>query len=422
MAKKHKALKIVLATLGTIFILIPSVFAVTNAIGNNSTISYARTFSRVDYDDQLIPKEDENGNYYFVTDRKFKVLQITDVHVGGGFLSFGKDRKALRAVANMISYEKPDLVMVTGDVSFPVPYISGSFNNKKTVDIFASLMEQLGVYWTVSFGNHDAEAYNYFNRAKVSEFYQNEKYEYCLFKNGPTDIKGYGNQILNIKNSSGIITQTLFAIDSNAYLPDDPLGLKWHYDNVGQDQIDWYAREVEHLSNYNKKIIKNIKSESTDETFKNFERVSSLIFMHIPFQEMKDAWDEYANNNFTSTENVIFNGGEAGEKDPFVYPPVHQDELFETILEKGSTTGVFFGHDHLNNFSLTYKGVTLSYGMSIDYLAYTDIDKYGSQRGCRVIEINPDSSWTTHLENYYQDKYNSNEEKQEVTFDPYYPV
>ena len=63
----------------------------------------------------------------FTTDSDFKVMQITDVHLGGGFLSYSEDRMALNAIAAMIGYEKPDLVVFTGDQAFAVPYIAGTF-------------------------------------------------------------------------------------------------------------------------------------------------------------------------------------------------------------------------------------------------------------------------------------------------------
>ena len=90
------------------------------------------------------------------------------------------------------------------------------------------------------------------------------------------------------------------------------------------------------------------------------------------------------------------------------------EELFEAVLEFGSTKALFYGHDHLNNFVLDYKGVILSYGYSIDYLAYSGIDQEGYQRGCTVIVCEPSGDATITHENYYQDKYPSQYEKETV--------
>ena len=85
------------------------------------------------------------------------------------------------------------------------------------------------------------------------------------------------------------------------------------------------------------------------------------------------------------------------------------------MLELGSTDTVFCGHDHLNNFSLNYKGINLCYSYSIDSLAYSGISKLGSQRGCTVINVDENGNAEHHLENYYQDKYVSFYEKEDVT-------
>jgi len=44
----------------------------------------------------------------------------TDIHFGGSLYSIKKDTKALDAVYDLIEYTKPDLVIVTGDMTFPL--------------------------------------------------------------------------------------------------------------------------------------------------------------------------------------------------------------------------------------------------------------------------------------------------------------
>ncbi|WP_242994457.1 hypothetical protein [Butyrivibrio fibrisolvens] len=71
----------------------------------------------------------------------------------------------------------------------------------------------------------------------------------------------------------------------------------------------------------------------------------------------------------------------------------YPSKMFDTALELGSTTGFFCGHDHYNNASLEYKGIRLTYGMSIDYLAMPGIEKETKQRGAELITIHADGSW-----------------------------
>ena len=97
-----------------------------------------------------------------------------------------------------------------------------------------------------------------------------------------------------------------------------------------------------------------------------------------------------------------------------------KDAFFATMVKYNSTKGVFCGHDHINNISLKYQGIDLTYGMSIDYLAYRKISQYGLQRGCTILELNEDASYQIHQENYYQDKYVSKLPKENVNLVDYY--
>ena len=45
-------------------------------------------------------------------------MQLTDVHIGGGWMSFFKDRRAIDCVVRMVTVEQPDLVAVTGDIAY----------------------------------------------------------------------------------------------------------------------------------------------------------------------------------------------------------------------------------------------------------------------------------------------------------------
>lgn len=404
--KGKKVLKVIGIILAVIVILV-GVAAVANVVGNKGNIEKIAAFESVASDNQLIPEKDENGYWTFTTDEDFKVLQITDVHIGGGFMSLKKDAMALNAVAAMVKAEKPDLVIATGDVSYPVPFQAGTFNNLESAKIFAALMEQLGVYWTLSFGNHDTEAYSYYDRAAISEFYSSEEFKYCLYTPGPDDVDGYGNQIINVKNSDGIITQSLYVFDSHSYTDGDFLGIFWKYDNIHENQVEWYKENVKALNAQNNALLKEMgKEENSD--------IKSAAFFHIPLTEQRDAWYEYRDAGYQDTEDVKLIYGLAGESGNVVFCGMHEDNLFEAMLELGSTKAIFCGHDHDNNFSIDYKGIRFTYGMSIDYLAYPGIYKRGSQRGCTMITFSPDGSFDCTQENYYQDKYQSHYDKEEV--------
>ena len=131
------------------------------------------------------------------------------------------------------------------------------------------------------------------------------------------------------------------------------------------------------------------------------------------------------NENVNATAHM--KEGIIGERKKLIYSGVNNDEFFETAA-KYNLRGTFCGHDHYNNMSISYKKdikdengklidynpILLNYGMSIDYLAYTGIYKKGSQRGCRVIELNEDDMYgfETYNKNYYSyQPLNRNREK-----------
>lgn len=413
--KKKRTIKALIIT-GSIllaFAIFISGVAIANTVGVKAIIKQAQSFEQVAYTEheQLVPTKDSDGFYTFTADRDLKVLQFTDVHIGGGSFSQTKDTWAMNAVATMIRAEQPDLVVVTGDIAYPVPFQAGTFNNMSATEIFANMMESLGVYWTFAFGNHDTEAYSMYTREDICKYYEGAGFNYCLFERGFSgENDGYGNNMIKVKNSQGIITQAIVTLDSHSYTDGDYFGMAWKYDNIHKSQTDWYAETMDSF------VAQNVAKNGDNTPVKN------LVFFHIPLVEYRDAWTELMENNqnitydrdnqsmggIQDTQNVKYIYGIMGESDKTkngvrsygVYCGYGQDEMFEQGLTHGMQ-GVFCGHDHYNNFSIEYKGIRLTYGMSVDYLAYVGIYKEHAQRGCTVITVRPDGTFDCAPRNYY---------------------
>lgn len=393
----------ILSALMSVITTVALAFAPATQSIANTNFEKAKSFDKVVYEDQLVPELDEDGCWTFTTDRDLKVVQLTDIHIGGGAMSVKRDARALNAVAAMLTAEKPDLVVLTGDMVYPVPFQAGTFNNAISTSLMITLMEQLGVYYTVCFGNHDSEFYGTHTREQISDLWADEELKYSLYQEGPEDVDGYGNHVIKVKNSAGIVKNAYFMFDSHSYTDGDILGIQWKYDNIHENQIQWYKDTVLAIDSANKAI---------DPSCPMF---TSLAFFHIPLEEYGIAWNEFKANGYQDTENVTYYDGWYHEGDEKSYCGIYPDNLFETMLELGSTKGIFCGHDHVNNAVLDYKGIKLTYGMSIDYLAYTDLNKKGAQRGCTVINLTQDGNLSISLENYYQDKYPSKYEKEDIT-------
>ena len=423
--KRKRAIRalIIVGSIVLAFAIFISGCAIANATGTKALINQGSNVEKVAYTQhaQLVPVKDADGYWTFTqpTDREFKIVQLTDVHIGGGCFSSQKDAWAMNAVATMIRQEQPDLVIVTGDIAYPVPFQAGTFNNLHATQIFSNMMEHLGVYWTFTFGNHDTEIYGTHDKQDLLSYYEGANFEYCLFERnsaiddtkvkGGFDEAGAGNNIIKVKNAAGIVTQAIVLLDSHSYFDGDYLGIQWKYDNLHQCQVDWYVQEM------NKIRAANVANGGFDEPVKN------MAFFHIPLVEYRDAWKQVVDKkgqikNQTLTEgevisdDVTYYYGVMGEDYQErhgvttygVFCGYRTDEFFEEGLTHG-LKAVFCGHDHYNNFSISYKGIRLTYGMSIDYLAYSGIYKVHSQRGCTVITLNSSGDFTSTPKNYYRD-------------------
>lgn len=320
-----------------------------------------------------IEYDDETGVYKLtMEDSKFKILQLTDIHFGGSLYSIRKDTKALDAVYDLIEYTKPDLVIVTGDMTFPLGIMSFSFNNSSAVHQFAAFMRNINIPWAFVFGNHDTEVMSSLDKKGICDLYESLSFRTSgtlLYPYIQPDISGRNNQVIELYNKDGSLNQALFLIDSNAYTGE---GINV-YDYIHDDQVEWYEKEVERM---------NEQEEKT---------VSSMVFFHIPLQEYRTAYELYESG---SNEVKYFFGSNDEEMINKVCCSDYPSSLFEKMKELESTKAVFCGHDHYNNMSLEYQGIRLTYGMSIDYLAMPGIEKSDKQRGGTLITINTDSTYT----------------------------
>lgn len=401
--------KLVLKILGCIVAAVVVIVAVTQLVGYigfRVNLEKVRAFENAGTR-QLEFEATDTGYWNIYSDDDIKVMQLTDIHIGGGPFSIGKDLKALNAVAAMITAEKPDFVIITGDLVYPIIMQSGTINNSYGARLVAELMESLGVYWTYTYGNHDVEAGSIYSKEEINELYSN--YPHC-FTATVEGIDGYSNRAFNIVNSDGVITRSLVLLDSHDYGPEHIAVISAQYDNIHENQVEWYKSAIVSLNEQNKKAISALPADKQIE-YAALETVPSSVYFHIPLKEYADAWAEFEQNGYKDTADVKYNSGVAGE---VVCCGDGEDNLFEYMVELGSTDSVFCGHDHYNYYSVNYKGINLCYGMYIDYIAYIGIKNNGSQRGCMVITYYNDGNMDFCSENYYQDKYEPVYEKESV--------
>ena len=101
-------------------------------------------------------------------------------------------------------------------------------------------------------------------------------------------------------------------------------------------------------------------------------------------EETKDTAEEQPQND-QAEEAAPLTHEEQLEKDEYFGISYKKGDFFKKAVENGIIKWMFCGHDHLNTLSLTYKGIRLTYGMSIDCLGYNGISKSYIQRGGTLI-------------------------------------
>lgn len=298
-----------------------------------------------------IAKVDENGN---VKSDDFVILSTTDVHYDE---DHSINTKATEYFVRHIKETKPDLVVLTGDV------ILSKFQQIDAIQ-FARMMEEIGIYWTAVFGNHETrEDRGFYKYLLLKSFCD---YEHCLCKFGPEELFGYGNFTVNILGEGGKLKKSLFFFDSGRDIldsdrekygiPSDMQG----YDFLKKEQIDFYKNESDRLAS-------------------QYGHSDSFMYFHIPLVEYTHAFRDDGNGRFVPSGEceILF-----GEQYESVGCSSFNSGMFDAILEKG-TQAVFCGHDHVNDWCAVYKGVHLCYNLPAGYAVYNLGDKTGK----------PESEW-----------------------------
>ena len=222
---------------------------------------------------------------------------------------------------------------------------------------FAQMMEEIGIYWTAVFGNHETREDRGFYKWLLQKSFCD--YEHCLCKFGPEELFGYGNFTVNILGEGGKLLKTLFHFDSGRDILDrdkEKYGLPADfkgYDFLKKEQIDFYKNETAKLR-------------------KEYGSADSFMYMHIPLPEYAHAFKADENGKFVPSGECEILYGEQYES---VGASTYNSGMFDAILETGSTQAVFCGHDHINDWCAIYKGVYLTYNLPGGYAVYNLGDK-----------------------------------------------
>lgn len=324
---------------------------------------------------------DENG--------EFTVLHLTDFHEY--MLIEGKNFDDITLVDNLkprltqfievcLEEVKPDLVVLGGDNIFGLSAVAEFMDTPISIMTYraiAELFEEHEQYWTLTFGNHDSESVldkiDYLNEVVKYDYFigGTEDEKYFSAKVFPTDTvigNSYadyyvGNYSIPVYDETGTqIAYNIFVLDSGSYTLTPPADVP--YLSITREQTDWYLSESEKLEQESGHIV------------------PAVMFSHIPFAEMEDAYN--AGN--------YLGGEEAGWMLSTIPSPI-----YDAILKRGDVKGVFFGHMHGSDVTVYGEGnghrLLMGITKATQSSGYDDTD---SVLGMRVINLHTDGSFATY--------------------------
>lgn len=267
---------------------------------------------------------------------ELKIVQFTDTHIE---LDKKKNLDVYeKLIPQILEYEKPDLVVITGD-------IVTDDNPEKGLSKLTDAIIREGIPYAIVFGNHDSE--RNLSRKEVAAYI--EKLPGILNKNDKKS-EGYTNFVLPVYGKGGETSALLYFMDSNDYSTLQPRIGGWGW--FTHAQVDWYRKQSK------KHTLEN-----------NGVPYPALAFFHIPFPEYEDAW-----NNKTNPP--------IGGKEEDICSPLINTGMFAAMVESGDVMGTFVGHDHHNDYIGVHYGIALAYGR----VAKTNA-KFNPGPGARVIVL-----------------------------------
>lgn len=285
----------------------------------------------------------------FNNNKQFKIAQFTDTHF---YIGGEKSPEVIENIKAVLDTEKPDLVILTGDI---VTGDGKTHSSIKNWELITDLFIQEKIPYAVAFGNHDDEAE--ISRQDLLEYLS--KRPHCLISDTEGEvIEGVGNYVLPVYNQEGKPEKLIYCMDSRSYSIAGDRGIKG-YGWFDRSQVNWFA-------------------ETNGEWLTNHPDIQTLAFFHIPLPEYRYAFD-----------HGEFKKGVRKEKE--CSPDINTGMFAEMALQ-GNVLGTFVGHDHNNNYVAQLYKIALCYGY------FSGGNSYGKLplNGARIILLEEGSrSFTT---------------------------
>lgn len=297
----------------------------------------------------------------------FKILQIADTQEG---------RRVSPDTMNLINAaldrEEPDLVVYSGDQIWGKGFRGNAAEVERVLRELTKPVTDRGIPFAVCFGNHDRQV-GIDNEAQF-EIYK--KIPGFIGESAP-ETDGVGNCVIEIKDGEKPVF-LLYLIDSHS-------SLKIGYDNVHQNQIDWYRKTRDQYEEKYGHVI------------------PSIVIQHIPVCEVFElllqvkkstkgsvqGFRTHAKEWFVLNPKRVNKGGFMKESPA---DPQENSGEFAAFKEKGDVVGLYFGHDHNNSFNGDIDGIDVGYTQGAGFHVYGP----GLDRGVRSIVLKKDGKFSTY--------------------------
>lgn len=321
--------------------------------------------------DLLKPYITPKKNLKFRPDGSFKICCFSDLHQ-----TINYDERTLAAMHGIIEKERPDLVLLGGDLWNEKPEATVE-QLREFLDIFSAPMEERCIPWAHVFGNHDHDML--MDRRLMQSVF--ESYPHCVSNHTEAGVDGVSNFLLPIRLSDGSrVAFAVWGLDTHNLsdglklrnginlrqahqAPALPYGTS-HWDFVRFNQLRWYYDTSEALEAH------------------NGAPVDALMLMHAPILEfgicMKNPERTSLEGNALET---LFSGS-------------LNSGLLSTVLQRGDVRAIVSGHMHDDNFAAEYCGVKLCFDGAIGFRG-TEEDE---RRCARIFQVNEQS--TDHIQTH----------------------
>ncbi|MEE1321546.1 MAG: metallophosphoesterase [Acutalibacteraceae bacterium] len=293
----------------------------------------------------------------FNNDGKFRIMIFAD----------SQDDETLEETTAQLMKEalaahNPDLVVFLGDNTVALGYE----NQAKAIEAIVAPCVDAGVPFTLVFGNHDQEQ----GVEKEVLLREYQKYPGCLAYDAVPELYGCGNHNLPILASDGSgIAFNLWLVDSGTSTEE-----AGGYDYVREDQINWYKNTAKALAALNGGKV-----------------VPAINFQHIVVPEVYDALGmmkiPVGLNEWTFGGQSYMPVPNFGSHTGFVFEPPCPSHInggqFDAWKETGDIMATFYGHDHINSFTTSYKGIDITTVPTVGCNSYS----YEINRGVGLITL-----------------------------------